>query len=175
MNLLKILVAAAALALSSPGALAAPAKELPLRDFFKNPEQAAHQISPNGRYISWLAPYERRLNVFVRPYDGGDAIRVTSETARDIAGYFWKGDRILFAKDFGGDENFHIVSVDLKGRDLKDLTPGEKVRANIVDGLYDDDTSVIVSHNRRAPKVFDVFRVNATTTGSCASPSPPTA
>src|SRR5258705_4443828 len=160
MNLLKILVAAAALALSSPGALAAPAKELPLRDFFRNPEQAAHQISPNGRYISWLAPHERRLNVFVRSYDGGDATRVTSDPARDIAGYFWKGDRILFAKDFGGDENFHIVSVDLKGGDLKDLTPGEKVRANIVDGLYDDDTSIIVSHNRRDPKVFDVFRVN---------------
>src|SRR5258706_11130385 len=115
MNLLKILVAAAALALSSPGALAAPAKELPLRDFFKNPEQAAHQISPNGRYISWLAPYQRPLNLFVGPYDGRAAIRVTPQAPRATPRSFWKGDRILFAQDFGGDENVHILSADLKG------------------------------------------------------------
>jgi dipeptidyl aminopeptidase/acylaminoacyl peptidase len=160
MTPLRILLAAFALALAPALAPAAPAREIPLRDFFKNPEQTGHQVSTDGRYLSYLAPYERRLNVFVRPIGGGEATRVTSETARDIAGYFWKGDRILYAKDFGGDENFHIVSVDLKGGDLKDLTPGEKVKANIVDILYDDDAHIIVSHNRRDAKLFDVFRLD---------------
>ena len=131
-----------------------------MRDFFKNPQEAGHQISPDGRFLSWVAPYERRQNVFVKPLAGGAARRVTSETARDIAGYFWKGDRILYVKDFGGDENFHVVSVNLQGEDLKDLTPGEKVRAQIIDGLIDDDKHIIVSHNRRDAKVFDVFRTN---------------
>ena len=141
-------------------ASAQPAKPVPMRDFFKNPQEAGHQISPDGKYLSWLAPYERRLNVFVKPLAGGEAKRVTSETARDIGGYFWKGERILYVKDFGGDENFHVVSVNLKGEDLKDLTPGEKVRAQIVDGLIDDDANIIVSHNKRDAKVFDVFRIN---------------
>ena len=136
---------------------------IPMRDFFKNPQEAGHQVSPNGTYVSWLAPYEHRLNVFVRPLKGGDVRRVTSETARDIAGYFWKGERILYVKDFGGDENFHVVSVDLAGGDLKDLTPGGKVRAQIVDGLIDDDRHVIVAHNRRDPTVFDVFRADVAT------------
>lgn len=144
----------------APQAQAAPAREIPIRDFFKNPQEAAHQISPDGKYLSWVAPYERRLNVHVRPIDGGATVRVTGETARDIAGYFWKGDRILYVKDFGGDENFHVVSVNLKGEDLKDLTPGEKVRAQIVDPLIDDDRHIIVSTNKRDPKVFDVFRVD---------------
>ena len=160
MTLLRILLAAFALALAPALAPAAPAREIPLRDFFKNPQQTGHQVSTDGRYLSYLAPYERRLNVFVRAIGGGEATRVTSETARDIAGYFWKGDRILYAKDFGGDENFHIVSVDLKGGDLKDLTPGEKVKADVVDILYDDDAHLIVQHNRRDPKVFDVFRID---------------
>lgn len=163
MKLLQSLLIAASLLAPVPALLAAPAEQVPLRDFFKNPEQTGHQISPDGRYLSWLAPYERRLNVYVRPIAGGETTRVTSETARDIAGYFWKGDRILYVKDFGGDENFHVVSVDMKGGDLKDLTPGEKVRAEIVDILYDDDDHVIVSNNRRDPKVFDVFRLNART------------
>ncbi len=141
----------------------AQAKPIPLRDFFKNPQEAGHQISPDGKYLSWVASYERRLNVHVRPLAGGTAVRVTSETARDISGYFWKGDRILYVKDFGGDENFHVVSVNLKGEDLKDLTPGDKVRAQIIDGLVDDDKHIIVSHNKRDAKLFDVFRTNVAT------------
>jgi dipeptidyl aminopeptidase/acylaminoacyl peptidase len=137
--------------------------QIPMRDFFKNPQESGHQISPDGKYLSWLAPYERRLNVFVKPLAGGAAQRITAETARDINSYFWKGDRILYVKDFGGDENFHVVSVNLKGEDLKDLTPGEKVRALIVDNLVDDDKHIIVSHNKRDAKVFDVFRTNAAT------------
>ena len=146
-----------------PTAAAQAAKQVPMRDFFKNPQEAGHQISPDGKYLSWLAPYERRLNVFVKPIAGGEVKRVTGETARDIGGYFWKGDRILYVKDFGGDENFHVVSVNLKGEDLKDLTPGEKVRAQIIDGLVDDDRNIIVSHNKRDAKVFDVFRTNVAT------------
>jgi dipeptidyl aminopeptidase/acylaminoacyl peptidase len=135
----------------------------PLQDFFRNPEKAGFAISPDGKYLSWVAPYENRLNVFVRPLAGRVATRVTSETARDISGYFWKADRILYVKDFGGDENFHVVSVDLAGKDLRDLTPGEKLRAEIVDVLEDDDQYVLLSNNRRDARVFDVYRVDVKT------------
>ena len=99
-----------------------------------------------------------------RPLAGGPATRVTAETARDISSFGWKGsNRLIYGKDFGGDENFHVVSVDRKGEGLKDLTPGEKVKANVVDPLIDDDDHIIVSHNRRDAKVFDVFRINVNT------------
>ncbi len=136
---------------------------IPMRDFFRNPRETAHRVSPDGAYMSYLAPYESRLNVFVKRPDGGAATRVTSEIARDISGYFWKGDRILYVRDFGGDENFHLVSVDLSGQDLKDLTPGDKVQAQIIDTLFEDDSHIIVAHNRRDPEVFDVFRINVIT------------
>ena len=165
MRFLAPLLAAAAVAagLGTFAAHAEPAKTIPLRDFFKNPDQAAHQLSPDGKWLGWVAPYERRLNVFVRPVAGGEPVRVTSETARSVAGFGFKGDRIVYAKDFGGDENFHVVSVDLKGGDLKDLTPGEKLKANVVDILYDDERHLLVSHNRRDPKVFDVYRIDVAT------------
>src|SRR3954470_17845509 len=162
MRLLRSLCSAATIALPMV-AEAQASREIPLRDFFRNVDQAGHQVSPDGKYVSWVAPYERRLNVHVRPIAGGETVRVTSETARDIAGHFWKGSRILYVKDFGGDENFHVVSVDLKGGDLKDLTPGEKVKAEIVDDLYDDPDHVILANNRRDPSVFDVFRLDVRT------------
>jgi dipeptidyl aminopeptidase/acylaminoacyl peptidase len=144
---------------SGPGA----PKPIPVRDFFRNPERSGFALSQNGKFLSWLEPYRNRLNVYVRPLAGGKARRVTAETARDLAGYFWKGDRILYEKDFGGDENFHLVSVGLDGKGLKDLTPGEKLTAQVVDPLPDDDRHLLVSHNRRDPQVFDVFRIDVKT------------
>ncbi len=148
---------------AAAGGAPTPPPRIPLRDFFRNSEAMSYEISPDGNYLAWLAPWERRMNVFVRPLAGETATRVTAETARDIGGFAWKGARIVFVKDFGGDENFHVVSVDRAGRDLRDLTPGEKVRAEVVDILLDDDEHLIVSHNRRDAEVSDVFRIHVET------------
>jgi dipeptidyl aminopeptidase/acylaminoacyl peptidase len=140
--------------------------QLPLRDFFRNPEVAGVALSDDGKWISHLAPHEKRLNIFVRPIDAplAAATRITSETARDIAGYFWKGnDTLVYVKDFGGDENFHLVSVNRDGKVLKDLTPFPKVRAEIIDDLPDDPGAMLVGLNKRKPEVFDVYRVNVKT------------
>ncbi len=141
-----------------------PAKLIPLRDFFKNPEKSRFQVSPDGSCISFMQPYQGRMNVFVQPRGGGDAVRITSETERDVAGYFWKGrGRIVFRKDFKGDENFHVVSVDADGKNLVDLTPFEKVRANIIDDRPDHDDEIIIAMNKRNPEVFDAYRVDLNT------------
>lgn len=139
-------------------------KQIPLRDFFKNPEQVSYSVSPNGKYIAYEKPYQTRMNVFVRPIDGTQETRITGETARDISGYFWKGnDRIIYLKDFGGDENFHLFSVDLKGENLKDLTPFEGVLAQVVDDLEDHETDMLIGLNKRKKEIFDVYRLNVVT------------
>ena len=45
-------------------------KLIPLRDFFKNPEKVAFQVSPDGKSISFMQSYQRRMNVFVQPRAG---------------------------------------------------------------------------------------------------------
>jgi dipeptidyl aminopeptidase/acylaminoacyl peptidase len=139
-------------------------KLIPLRDFFRNPERSGFQVSPDGNSISFMQPYQNRMNVFVRPRAGGEALRVTSETERDVAGYFWKGStRIVYLKDFKGDENFHVVAVDADGKNLVDLTPFEKVQASIIDDRHDNDDEMLISMNKRNPEVFDVYRVDLMT------------
>ncbi|HEX3914101.1 MAG TPA: S9 family peptidase [Steroidobacteraceae bacterium] len=101
------------------------------------------------------------MNVFVQPRAGGDAIRITGETERDVWGYFWKGSRrIVYLKDFKGDENVHLVVVDADGTNLVDLTPFAKVRAEIIDPRLDHDDELIIAMNKRNPEVFDVYRVD---------------
>ena len=140
------------------------APQIPLEDFFRNPEKTAFQLSPNGEYFSYLAPWESRLNVFVQKTSEENAVRITSETERDIAGYLWKGnDRLLFLKDTGGDENFHLYGVNADGSDLKGLTVFEKVRTTFIDDLKEDENEVIVGLNKRDATVFDPYRLNVLT------------
>ncbi|HQB48856.1 MAG TPA: S9 family peptidase, partial [Bacteroidales bacterium] len=63
--------------------------QIPLEDFFRNPEKTGYQISPDGKFYSYLAPYENRLNIFVQQIGKEKSIRLTNETDRDIAGYYW--------------------------------------------------------------------------------------
>ena len=143
---------------------AAPPK-IPLRDFFKNPVSRGYDLSPDGTMLSFLQPWESRMNVFVRPLKGGDAKRVTSEKERDIRSYSWKGNKFLvYAMDDKGDENFHLKRVDLKGGEAKDLTPFPKVRSEIIDDLADlSETDLLITLNKRNPEVFDAFRLNVAT------------
>jgi dienelactone hydrolase len=161
-------------AASSPAAASqTPPPQFPLPDFFSNPDIAYFRLSDDGRTLGYMKPVDdgaghRRLNVFVQPLvDGkptGAARQLTHETARDISIYYWKGnDTILYVKDFGGDENFHVVAVDVRSGAIRDLTPGDKLRANIEDDLPDDAGHVLISHNRRNPEVFDVYRVDLKT------------
>ncbi len=161
------------LALSGAGLIAAsaaaqPARQYPLRDFFKNPEQGYFRLSPDGRTLGFMQPYESRMNIFVQPIDkvgSKEGVkRITAETARDISNYFFKGPQhVLYTKDFGGDENFHVVMADINTGKVQDLTPHESTQASILDALPDDDDHILVSHNKRDKRLFDVYRINIKT------------
>jgi hypothetical protein len=149
---------------SAPSAGSPPPK-IPLRDFFKNPDSREYLLSPDGKTLSYLAPWETRMNIWVRPAAGGEAKRVSSEKDRDIREYFWKGnDFLIYAQDTRGDENFHLFRVNLKTGEVKDLTPFEKVRANLIDDLSDvSPTDILLEHNKRNKELFDAYRMNVAT------------
>jgi dipeptidyl aminopeptidase/acylaminoacyl peptidase len=142
---------------------------IPLRDFFRNPETTAYQISPGGQSIAFLRPYENRLNIWVQSVKGGEARRVTAVTERDITSYFWKTDRhILFFQDSGGDENYHVFSADPDGEHIRDLTPFPGVQVRLVDDLHDHPSDIIIALNQRNKEIFDAYRLNVET-GEIAS------
>ena len=139
---------------------------IPLEDFFRNSERTSFQLSPDGRHLAYLAPYENRMNVYVRQL--GDAadqpLRVTEETARDVAGYCWAdNERLLFMKDVGGDENYQLFGVRCDGSDLRAYTPFPGVRTALLDDLEEQPDVVMIEMNRRNPEVFDPYRLNLRT------------
>ena len=140
------------------------APEIPLEDFFKKPEKSSYRISPDGKYFSFMAPYQDRMNIFVQKAGTDEVVRITEETERDIAWHFWaSNDRILFLKDKGGNENYFLVGVNPDGSNLISLTEFEGVRTEIIDDLEDIPTEVIVGLNKRNPQIFDAYRLNIET------------
>jgi len=144
---------------------AAASALIPLEDFFKNPEKVSFKLSPDGSYISYMAPYKKRMNVFVQKMGSkAEPIRLTSLEDRDIAGYFWANDnRIAYLKDKGGDENYHLYAVNVDGTNDKELTPFDKVRVTIIDNLPEQDEYMIIGLNKRNPQVNDPYRLNINT------------
>lgn len=139
---------------------------IPLEDFFRNSEQTAFQLSPDGTYISYMAPYADRMNVFVRKVadTSTPALRLTSETDRSVAGYMWADNgRILFMKDTDGDENYQLYGVNTDGTDLRAYTAFPGVRTTLIDDLEEQPDYVLIGLNRRNPEVFDPYRLNLAT------------
>jgi dipeptidyl aminopeptidase/acylaminoacyl peptidase len=141
-----------------------PAPLIPLNDFFRNPEKANYQISPDGTYYAYMAPWSDRMNIYVQKIGDDDTLRLTSETDRDIGGYLWaSNNRLLYLKDTGGDENFKLYGVNADGSNLKALTDFDEVRTTIIDQLRDIPDEIIIGLNKRNAQVFDPYRLNINT------------
>jgi dipeptidyl aminopeptidase/acylaminoacyl peptidase len=142
----------------------AQAPLIPLNDFFRNPEKVAFRISPDGKHLAFMQPWENRLNIFVQEIGKTDEVQVTFSKERDIQGYFWKNDnRLVFLQDKGGNENFHLFAVDKDGKNQKELTVGDDVRAEIIDDLFENENEMIVGLNKRNPEFYDAYRININT------------
>lgn len=153
-------------AAASAPAAAAPAAPPALitRDaLFGNPERANVSISPDGKYLSWVAPLAGVLNVWVAPVDAPDQARaITKDTARGIRNYFWtyQPNTLLYLRDNGGDEDFHLFSVNLADGSSKDLTPFKKTNAEVYRVSAQHPESIMVGMNDRDAKWHDLYRVD---------------
>ena len=137
---------------------------IPMEDFFRNPDKSSFQISPDGKHISYMKPWKKRMNVHVVDVATNNEIRLTSSEERGVYGYGWLGNtRIGYVKDDGGDENMHFFAVNIDGTNEIDLTPFENVQARIIDDLEDNPNYVIIGLNKRNPQIHDPYRVNVNT------------
>ena len=103
------------------------------------------------------------FNAYALPVAGGDPVPLTASTtnATFAQSYFPDGRRILVAADQGGNELTHIYVRETDGT-LRDLTPGDKVKAGFV-GFSDDGQTFWLISNERDASAFDVYAYDATT------------
>jgi dipeptidyl aminopeptidase/acylaminoacyl peptidase len=171
---LTLAVAAAAAPLAAIAG-AALADQPPLIDrnlFYGEVTIAGAQISPDGRYLSFLKPFKGTRNIWVKGADEpfSAARPVSAEATRPIRSYFWSHDSkyILYVQDSGGDENFNVYAIDptlpadpKKGvPPTRALTNLKGVRTEIFAVPKAKPDILYIGLNDRDPKWHDLYELS---------------
>jgi len=147
-----------------------------------NPERQQARVSPNGKYVSWLAPTgkgdgEDVMNVWMAPRsldvsDGCEPVdwdkkeRLTDDKKRGVRMHMWSKDSrfVLWMQDTAGDEVWHLWSVDVespaKSRAGRDLTPFQGVRASNLILSRAHPGEALIGLNLRRRERADVYRID---------------
>jgi dipeptidyl aminopeptidase/acylaminoacyl peptidase len=169
------LLAAAACGSSSSGkgqapSVAAPASPAPAapaargtprydaRTFYGTVVMWGISFSHDGTRLLTSSNKTGVFNVYSVPVAGGEPTALTRSTKDSnlAVSYFPGDDRFLYSVDSGGNELTHIFVMEADGTS-KDLTPGDKVKADFA-GWSKDGKAFFVTTNERDPRVFDVYR-----------------
>ncbi|HCS51146.1 MAG TPA: S9 family peptidase [Planctomycetaceae bacterium] len=142
--------------------------------FFGNPEISSGQLSPDGKFISFMKPYEGIMNVWVKEFaEPFENARPLTDSKRPLHGYAWTedGKYILFVKDSDGDENINLFAVDPNAKpaeskqtpDSRNLTPLKDVSARIVHASENNPDLLWVGLNDRDKAWHDLYKLNIST------------
>ncbi|NEU80109.1 S9 family peptidase [Nostoc sp. UIC 10630] len=136
---------------------------IPREILFGNPEKTSPQLSPDGKYLAYIAPDEKNvLQVWLRTIGQEDDQILTADKKRGIRIFFWtyNADQLIYMQDSDGDENFHLHLVNIHSKIVRDLTPFQGVKAELVELEPKFPDQVLVALNLNNPQKFDVYRIN---------------
>lgn len=137
---------------------------IPRDHLFGNPTRAQGKISPDGKWVSWMAPWEGVMNVFMAPADNPDnPRRMTSAKDRPIPSYSWSPDSqsLLYVRDKEGDENYLLYQIAIaEDATEKCLTPFEDTRAQVVGSSNIIKDKLLVGINNRDARFHDVYMLD---------------
>ncbi|MBN4046456.1 S9 family peptidase [bacterium AH-315-P15] len=139
---------------------------IPRALLFGNPSRSQARLSPDGSLMSFLAPLEGVMNIWVAPAGNFEAARaVTQDTGRGIRNHSWalNGAYILFPQDTGGNELNHIHAVNIETHEVRDLTPFDGARAITISDSFRHPDEILVGINNRDASWFDPYRLNIIT------------
>jgi dipeptidyl aminopeptidase/acylaminoacyl peptidase len=157
------LVAGASIAVPT---FASAGELIPRQILFGNPTKAQAMVSPDATHLSWLAPKDGVLNVWVAPIDHVDQAKaVSDEKKRPIRQHFWSqnGKLVMWINDSGGDENYKLYAADVASGAIKVLTPFDKTRVELIGVSHRKPDHVLVGLNNRDPQYHDLYDVNLMT------------
>ena len=159
---------------SSAGMAVAPDSLYALETLLAPATNVAPEISPDGRWISFLRPVAGAMNLFVASVDSIAAARpLTSRVGRglqpfDVSGnvlYRWTRDskRILFPEDHNGDEKWNLHVVEIGSGAEKNLTPMPGIAVEFLGFSDRDPNQASIAVKELGPFTPDLYRLNLTT------------
>lgn len=138
---------------------------IPKKILFGNPVKTSPMISPDGKIMSFIAPVDGVLNIWVENIGDTEARSITKDKGRGIMSYFWGQDNttIFYLQDKDGNENWRLYSVDINTLEIKDLTPFEDIQVHIIAHDKHFPDQIIIAMNKDKPELHDVYELNLKT------------
>ena len=136
---------------------------IPREVLFGNPEIIGVSLSPDGRWMSYLAPDKGVLNLWVQELDRDVPARViTQQRDRPQRSAFWTADGryLISSRDADGDENTVLVRIDPTTGRKRDLTPETKVKAYLAGADREAPAELVVGLNDRDPRYHDLYVID---------------
>ena len=142
--------------------------------FFGNPQISQGQLSPDGKFISFMKPYQGIMNVWVKEFaEPFEKARPLTDSKQPLRGYTWTedGNYILFVKDSDGDENMNLFAVDPNAKieagketpESRNLTPLKDVTAQMVHASQNNPDLLWVGLNDRDKAWHDLYKLEIST------------
>lgn len=135
-------------------------KQYDAETFFDTTSIMGSSFSPKGDKILVSSDESGIYSLYEVDIKTAKKNRLTDfEDSTYAVAYFPKDERVLFTKDSGGNERYHIYVRETDGT-VKDLTPGEETRAGFA-GFTEDGKHFFITSNQRDAKFMDLYRVDA--------------
>lgn len=136
---------------------------IPRQILFGNPEKINPQLSPDGKYLAYIAPdKDNILQVWLSTLESGELRKLTSDRKRGIQTYFWtySQGKLIYLQDLDGNENFHLYLIDVDSNIVSNLTPFEGVTVQPIDLSYKFPDKITIALNLKQPHKFDVYHID---------------
>lgn len=162
------------------GAHAQPPPPTRPETMFADPDMQTVKISPTGRYLTWLAPKNKRMNLAIQDRETKQVRWLTNMKEENVVNYVWaKKDRLLFVQQFAGREQFGLFACDPDGANFVVINPLERVEADadgrgvesapgserdlpksLISLLPKDPDHILMDRSRGRSGLADVIKVN---------------
>ncbi len=134
-----------------------PVEQYTIEEFLGTTSVRGSSFSPDGQKVLVSTDESGILNAAALSVDGEQSWPLTQSETESIGAlaYFPDDERFLYSADTGGNELNHVFVQELDGS-VRDLTPGENLKASFL-GFAHDLTSFYVSTNERDARYFDLY------------------
>ncbi|HKO99424.1 MAG TPA: S9 family peptidase [Pyrinomonadaceae bacterium] len=134
-------------------------RQYTIEQFMETVRISGASFSADEKQILYASNKTGIFNVYTIPTTGGEPKQLTNSAKESTfsVSYFPGDARFIYTYDRGGNENNHLYLRELDGTE-RDLTPGEKTKANF-QGWSHDRKSFFYATNERDPKFFDIFEM----------------
>uniref|UniRef100_A0A915J3C2 Peptidase S9 prolyl oligopeptidase catalytic domain-containing protein n=1 Tax=Romanomermis culicivorax TaxID=13658 RepID=A0A915J3C2_ROMCU len=146
-----------------------PPPIIPRKVIFADPDYASVRLSPDGKWLAWVAPYDNVPNIWGKDLPDGEPRTLTKERGRGITSFSWtyRNQTIMYAQlysqDKDGDENWRLSILDTSTMKTRFLTETFGVKAILLDSSQKQPDKVVIGINNRDPRFYDAYLIDLET------------